>query len=437
MINLFWETKKVKVGDLKTLDFNPRKITEEKRQKLIKSLEKFNLAEIPAVNTDMVVIGGNQRVFALMLMGRADEEIDVRMPNRALTEAELKEYAIISNTHAGEWDALKLEEFFADIDLVDLGLDLDFEIQSEDMESAADELIEPKVQDDEFEMPVEIQTDIKKGDLIEIGPHRLLCGSATEDQSWETLLGDNLADLVVTDPPYNVDYTGGTKDALKIMNDKMHNSAFYQFLFDSFTAINKKIKAGGGWYIWHADSEGLNFRKAMIDAGILMKQTLIWVKNSIVLGRQDYQWKHEPCLYGWKPGAAHYFIDERFHSTVQEDKLDFKKMTKDQLLKLVEEIHSEKFETSVINQDKPLKNDIHPTMKPIELIGKLIRNSSKKGQKVVDGFLGSGSTMVASHQLKRICYGTELDPKYCQAIVDRMRKLDPNLEIKRNGEVWN
>lgn len=406
MEKLIWTTQKIKVESLVPLNFNPRKISEEKRQKLIDSLEKFNLAEIPAVNTDLTILGGNQRVFALMLMGRGEEEIDVRMPNRALTEKEIKEYAIISNTHAGEWDVLKLDEFFADIDLVDLGLDLDFEIQAEDMESAADELIEPKVEDDEFEMPVEIQTDIKEGDLIEIGPHRLLCGSATEDQSWETLLGDNLADLVVTDPPYNVDYTGKTKDALKIQNDRMDDNSFYQFLFDSFTAINKKIKAGGGWYIWHADSEGLNFRKAMIDAGILMKQTLIWAKNAIVMGRQDYQWKHEPCLYGWKPGAAHYFIDERFHSTI----LEFK---------------------------KPLRNDIHPTMKPLDLIGHLIKNSSKKGQKVVDGFLGSGSTMVASHQLRRICYGTELDPKYCQAIVDRMRKLDPNLEIKRNGEVWN
>jgi site-specific DNA-methyltransferase (adenine-specific) len=182
----------------------------------------------------------------------------------------------------------------------------------------------------------------------------------------------------------------------------MNDGDFYQFLYDFYTALGAYTKAGGAWYVWHADSEGANFRKAMADAGIMVKQCLIWVKQSMVMGRQDYQWKHEPCLYGWKEGAAHKWYSDRKQTTV----LEF---------------------------NRPSRNAEHPTMKPVELISYQIQNSSKIGDLVSDGFLGSGTTMVAAHQLKRKCYGMELDPKYCQVIVDRMRKLDPALVIKKNG----
>jgi DNA modification methylase len=169
----------------------------------------------------------------------------------------------------------------------------------------------------------------------------------------------------------------------------------------------------------------------MKDAGIMVKQCLIWVKSSMVMGRQDYQWRHEPCLYGWKEGAAHYFVDDRTNTTVIEDKMDYKKLKKEELLKLVEEIMSDKTPSTIIRCDKQIRNDLHPTMKPILLLAPLIRNSSQPGQIVADGFLGSGSTMVAAHQLGRKCYGMELDPKYCQVIIDRMKKLDPNIEITK------
>ena len=215
-----------------------------------------------------------------------------------------------------------------------------------------------------------------------------------------------MADLVVTDPPYNVDYQGGTKEKLTIANDKMSNESFYQFLYDFYSALGSYTKAGGAWYVWHASSEIINFAKAFVDAGFLLKQQLIWVKNSMVMGRQDYQWKHEPCLYGWKEGAAHGWYSDRKQTTV----LEF---------------------------DRPQRNAEHPTMKPIPLFAYQIGNSSKQGDIVADAFGGSGTTMVACHQMQRKAYVVEYDPKYCQVIVDRMLKLDPTLTIKRNGEIYN
>lgn len=262
--------------------------------------------------------------------------------------------------------------------------------------------LELETDPEDFEIPDTIVTDIVEGDLFEIGPHRLLCASSTDPVSWEVIMGEERADLVNTDPPYNVNYEGGTKEKLTIKNDKMEDNAFYQFLLDFYTALGRYTKAGGSWYVWHADSEGANFRMAMKDAGIMVKQCLIWVKNSMVMGRQDYQWRHEPCLYGWKEGAAHQW-------------------------------NSDRKQTTILEFDRPQRNAEHPTMKPVKLIAYQIGNSSKEGDIVADGFGGSGTTMVASHVMKRVARVIELDPKYCQVIVDRMRKLDPTLPIKKNG----
>ena len=429
MLKLQWETRQAKVKDLISLEINPRKISKEKQAKLIQSLEKFNLVEIPAVNYDWKIIGGNQRVMALILAGRGEDTIDVRYPNRQLTPAEMKEYVIISNTHAGEFDLNILLAEFADVDLKGMGFDL----AGIDMEDLYKE--EKKIEEDNFEHKgAATKTDIKPGDLIEIGPHKLLCGDSTKKEEWQKLMGKELCDMVMTDPPYNVNYEGGT--GLKIMNDQMGDKMFYKFLFDFYTALGAFTKKGGAWYVWHADSEGANFRQAMKDAGLLVKQCLIWVKNSLVMGRQDYHWKHEPCLYGWKEGAAHYFVDERMHTTVIEDKIDIKKMKPDEMRKMLTEILSEKTSTTVIHCDKPHSNDVHPTMKPILLLAPLIRNSSKVNEIVADGFGGAGSTMVASHQLNRRCRMIELDPKYCQVIVDRMMTLDTTLKVKINGNEY-
>ena len=398
---LKWETKKVKVKDLIELDINPRKISETKKQKLVESLERFNLVEIPAVNTDMQIIGGNQRVTALMLVGRGEEEIDVRIPNRKLTKKEVKEYAIISNTHAGEFDFEVLELEFADIAIDEIGFDV---IGWDDWKHKQDNALAAEAQEDNFDVPVGgSETDIVEGDIFEIGQHRLLCGSSTQTDTWKRLMGDELADLVITDPPYNVAYVGKTKDALKIANDMQSDGNFYQFLYDFYTALGSYTKAGGAWYVWFADVEIVNFAKAFQDAGLKLAQMIIWQKNNFVMGRKDYHFKHEPCLYGWKEGAAHGWYNDRK-------------------------------QTTVLNFDRPQRNAEHPTMKPIPLIAYQMGNSSKAGDVVADGFGGSGTTMVAAHQTNRRCRMMELDPRYCQVIIDRMRKLEPGITILKNGK---
>jgi DNA modification methylase len=216
----------------------------------------------------------------------------------------------------------------------------------------------------------------------------------------------------------------------------MPDADFYKFLFDFYRNMIAALKDGGAFYIFHADSEGYNFRKALRDNGITIRQCLIWVKNSLVLGRQDYQWRHEPILYGWKPGAAHYFTNDRSLTTVIDDKIDLKKLKKEELLQMLTEILSDSTPSTVIYHDRPMANDLHPTMKPVTLLGYLIQNSSRRAEIVLDPFIGSGSTMVAAHQLNRRCYAMEIDPEYCEIIIDRMRKFDPELKITRVGKEY-
>ena len=418
-------SKTTKIGEIKTNPNNPRIIKDEKFEQLVQSIKDFpKMLELRpiVVNDDMVVLGGNMRLKACKAAGL--KEVPV-IKASDLTEDEQRQFIIKDNVGFGEWDWTMLKTEWDEQELEKWGLDIP--------EFKTEEIL---AEEDEYEIPNEIYTDIVVGDLFEIGEHKLLCGSSTETDSWKKIMGKELIDMVMTDPPYNVAYVGKTKDALTIMNDKMSTDNFYQFLYDFYTATNSYVREGRGWYVWHSDFEGMNFRRAFIDAGILLKQTLIWVKNNIVIGRQDYQNKHESCLYGWKPGAAHYFIDDRTKTTVIEDKVDYKKLNKKQLIDMFVDMTSDKTPSTILRADKPIKNDIHPTMKPIKLIAPLINNSSMEGEIVADAFLGSGSTMVASHQLKRRCYGIELDPKYCQVILERMIKLDPTLTIKRNGEEY-
>ena len=416
----------MKLSEIKANPNNPRVIKDDKFAKLVKSIKEFPkmMALRPMViNSDNIVLGGNMRLKALKKIGY--KEIPDEWVKRAedLTEEETRRFIIADNVGFGEHDWGMLANEWDVEELGEWGLDIpNFEVKKLEAE------------EDDFDVPEGgIETDIVLGDLFEIGEHRLICGDATQTDTWGKIMDKEEADMVMTDPPYNVNYQGGT--GLKIMNDKQKDEDFYQFLYDFYTSLGSYTKKGGAWYVWHADSEGANFRQAMKDAGIMVKQCLIWVKSSMVMGRQDYQWKHEPCLYGWKEGAAHYFTEERIHTTVIEDRIDIKKLTKDQMRSMLLEIMSDKNKTTVIHCDKPIKNTEHPTMKPILLLAPLIQNSSKEKELIADGFLGSGSTMVACHQLNRKCYGMELDPKYCQVIIDRMRKLDPTLVIKRNGEI--
>ena len=383
-----------KISRIKPNPKNPRTIRDEKFEKLKKSIQDFPdmLMKRPLVcftDTDskLVVLGGNMRLKAAQDLGL--KELPVILAD-GWTEEQKAEFLIKDNVGFGEWDWEQLANEWDTEKLDEWGLDVPgFNVEVEAVE-------------DDYEIPDQIETDIVLGDLFEIGDHRLSCGDSTQTDTWKRLMGDDLADLVITDPPYNVAYTGKTKDALTIKNDSMADGNFYQFLYDFYTALGSYTKAGAAWYVWHADSEGANFRKAMADSGIMVKQCLIWVKNSMVMGRQDYHWKHEPCLYGWKEGAAHGWYSDRKQTTV----LEF---------------------------ERPNRNAEHPTMKPIPLFAYQIGNSSKQGDIVADGFGGSGTTMVACHQMQRKAYLVELDPKYCKVIVDRMLKLDPTLTVKRNG----
>ena len=204
----------------------------------------------------------------------------------------------------------------------------------------------------------------------------------------------------------------------------MENSHFLEFLTDAFENIHEALKPGGAFYIWHADSEGFNFRSACKEAELTVKQCIVWNKNTIVMGRQDYQWKHEPCLYGWKEGAAHYFTNDRTQATVYEDqKADPKKMTKAELVAYVKELTADKINASVLNEDKPARSDLHPTMKPVKLIARCIKNSSRPGEAVLDLFGGSGTTLIACEQLDRRCFMMEYDPRYADVIIKRWEKL--------------
>ena len=390
------------IAEIKNNPKNPRVIKDDKFAKLVKSIKDFPemLQKRPLVcftDTDgkLVVLGGNMRLKAAKECGL--KELPVIIADD-WTEEQRAQFLIKDNVGFGEWN---WDELQADWDvqmLEDWGLDIPAAFK-----------VEPEAEEDEFDVPVGgSETDIVLGDLFEIGPHRLLCGDSTQTDTFKTLFGEQLADLVVTDPPYNVAIQGGNhgdpnrKNGKKIENDSMSDEDFYQFLYDFYTALGSYTKAGGVWYVWYASRETINFHKAMIDSGLTPKQDLIWKKSSIVMGRQDYQWKHEPCIYGWKEGAAHGWYSDRKQTTI----LEF---------------------------DRPQRNAEHPTMKPIPLFAYQIGNSSKQGDIVADGFGGSGTTMVAAHQMNRKAYLVEFDPKYCQVIIDRMRKLDPTIIIKKNG----
>lgn len=433
------KAESIKLSQLKVNTANPRTITDDKFVKLINSvlaLPKMLELRPIVVDDTYVALGGNMRYRALVAIADMSiEEIRQRLSGvrdfikkteaekqilidywkkwldnptapviRAseLSEDEKREFIIKDNVGFGEWDMDVLANEWDLDDLKDWGMD---DWMLEGVERKQDDA---EAHEDDFEVPDEnkIKTDIVLGDMFEIGDgHRLICGDSTQKETFTKLLSGQEADLVITDPPYNVAYEGSTKDKLTIQNDDMPDAEFYKFLYDFFTSLGAFVKPGGAWYVWHADSQGHNFRSAMIAAGISVKQCLIWVKNSLVMGRQDYHWRHEPCLYGWKEGAAHMWYSDRKQTTV----LEF---------------------------DRPVRNTEHPTMKPVPLIAYQIQNSSKQGDIIVDAFGGSGTTMVASHPLGRKCYMVECDPRYCQVIIDRMQKLDPDIKIFKNGEEY-
>lgn len=409
-------------GQIEGLPANPRFIKDDKYAKLKKSIEDdpemLELRELLVypLGNKFVVIGGNMRLKALRELGATECPCKV-IPAETPVE-KLRAYTIKDNNTFGDYDWSKLNSEWDTAELEDWGCDLP------DIEDVVQDEKELLKEDDYSEEEAEqAEPRVARGEIWQLGNHRLMCGDSTCEKDVVTLVEGKGIDLFLTDPPYNVDVTGGTKDHLKIMNDNMSDDDFDEFLVGAFSTAIKCIKNGGCFYVWYASRTHIAFEKALRRVGFLVKQQLIWVKNTFVLGRQDYQWKHELCLYGWKDGGSHYFIDSRAESTIIEDAgLDFKKMKKEEMQKLLQQIYSDKMSTSVIHEDKPTKNDLHPTMKPVALMGRLIANSTRKGERVLDLFGGSGSTLIACEQLKRKCYMMELDPHYCDVIIDRWEK---------------
>lgn len=401
---------------------------DEEYERLKNSIEAFGYVDPIIINADGTVIGGHQRLFVLRDLGYSEADVAVV----DLSKADEKALNIALNKIAGEWDEEKLAALFADLKAEDYDLALtgfgDDELASlldgvdgdfVDLEKADEDIPEPA--DEPFS---------RMGDVWHIGNHRLICGDSTDRATYARLLGEELAQLVVTDPPYNVDYEG---TAGKIMNDSMESTAFRAFLYDMYSALASVTDAGAGIYVFHADGEGVAFREEFTRAGFLLKQCLIWVKNSFVLGRQDYQWRHEPILYGWKDGAAHYFTDKRNLATVIDEsgKPNPASLDREDLEELVSLLYDAVAEepTSIIYCDKPLKNAEHPTMKPTRLIAQLIENSSKAGWVVIDPFGGSGSTLIAAEATGRRARLIELDPKFVDVIVKRYAQVTGKTDV--------
>lgn len=433
------------VADLKAAEYNPRKDLkpgDAEYEKLKRSIQEFGYVEPVIWNKRTgVVVGGHQRLKVMKDLGYT--EVDCVVVD--LDEAKEKALNIALNKISGEWDNDLLASLLKDLD----GSGYDITLTGFDL-AEAQELFGSgsmeNVHEDDFDaesaLDAVTEPKTKTGDLWILGQHRLLCGDCTQNEDVSKVLDGKIADIMVTDPPYNVDYGSAvkgkhesqTRQGSLIANDNLTDDEFYQFLLAFYKAAEKGLKKGAAVYVFHSTKETVNFTKAMENAGLKCAQTLVWYKNHFTLGRQDYQWIHEPILYGWKEGAGHYFIDDRSLPTVNEElRLNLRKMSKVELVELVEKILD--LPSTVIKDNKPSKSPDHPTMKPITLCAKLIYNSSHEGDTVYEPFGGSGSTLIASEQLNRKCCAIELEPKYCDVIVRRYKELCPEVEIKhiRNG----
>jgi len=385
----------IKLTTIKSNPNNPRVIRDEKFKKLVKSIEEFPkmMALRPmVVNEDMVVLGGNMRLKALKELGYKEVPDEWVKSAKDLTEDEIRRFIIADNVGFGEHDWEMLANEWDVEELSDWGLDIPgFEI-TEELEA----------EEDDFEVPDEITTDIVLGDLIEIGEHRLLCGDSTDSDQVAKLMNGQKADMVFTDPPYGVDYQGGALTKRTKLDNDQKNTNIYE---DVIPMIYLFSIDKAPIYIWHAAGYA-DMASHLWDNNLEIRSQIIWNKNMAQFGAlsAQYKQKHEPCFYCYKKGQSPNWYGPTNEVTVWDIK-------------------------------RESKNEYHPTQKPIELPERALNNSSKINDIVLDLFGGSGSTMVAAHQLKRKCYGMELDPKYCQVIVDRMRKLDPSLVIKRNGQV--
>ena len=383
-----------KVTDLKPYEKNPRK-NDEAVKYVAESIRQFGFKVPIVIDRDGVIVAGHTRWKAAKKL-KLDTVPCIVADD--LTEEQIRAFRLADNkvSEKAEWD----------FDLLNEELDglLDFDMTV----FGFDDLLEENTgdaQEDDYDPELPQEPKSKPGDIYLLGKNRLMCGDSTILSDVEKLMGGQMADMLLTDPPYNVDYEGKTNEKLKIENDKMDDRVFRQFLSDAFSNADMVMKPGAVFYIWHAATQEYNFIGACHDIGWNARQVLIWNKNSFVMGRQDYQWKHEPCLYGWKEGTHLWASDRK--------------------------------QTTVIDYTRPTKNDLHPTMKPIGLFDYQIKNNTKGGDIVLDLFGGSGTTIMACEQNGRIGYMMEYDPKYVDRIIDRWEKFTGEKAVLLNGDREN
>ena len=397
------EFKKLKINDLKPASYNPRKALkpgDKEYEKIKNSIQEFGYVEPVIVNDDMTIIGGHQRCTVLQDLGYT--EIDCIVISVDKTKEKALNIAL--NKITGEWNKELLADLIADLQNSDF--DVSFTgFEPPEIEQLFNTVHSKDIKEDDFDIDAELEKPAvsKKGDLWKLGRHRLYVGDSTLPESYDILMDGNKANITITDPPYNVNYEGS---AGKIKNDKMAEDQFEKFLFAAFVNMEQNMADDASIYVFHSDSHGLAFRRAFEEAGFYLSGCCIWKKQSLVLGRSPYQWIHEPCLFGWKKGGKHQWYAGRSETTVWE-------------------------------YDKPKKNDLHPTMKPINLIAYPIKNSSMSNCIVLDPFGGSGSTLMAADQMDRICYTIELDEKFADVIVSRYIEqvgTDAEVSVVRDGE---
>ena len=382
---------------------NARTHSKEQINKLRASIREFGFINPVIIDRDYNVIAGHGRIMA-----SKEEGID-KVPCvfvDYLTDAQKKAYILADNRMAldADWDEELLKVEIESLQGADFDLNLTGFDEAELMDIFGDDN-QSRAKDDDFDLTAALEkaSFVEKGDVWTVGRHRLMCGDATSSEDVSTLMGNTKANLILTDPPYGVSFKSSS--GLTIQNDSMKNEEFYNFLLASFKCMAEHLENGGSAYVFHADTEGLNFRKAFIDAGFHLAGCCIWVKDSLVLGRSDYQWQHEPVLYGFMQNGKHKW-------------------------------YSDRKQTTIWNFDKPKRNANHPTSKPLDLLSYPIGNSTQENGVVIDTFGGSGSTMMACEQMNRICYMMELDEKYASVILRRYVENTNNAEgvfVERNG----
>lgn len=431
-------------GQIPGLPANPRKIDASQFEKLKRSLldnpEMLKLRELLVYPWEgyYVLIGGNQRFAALCALGYTACRCKVIPEEHPVPIAKLKAYIIKDNAAFGQWDADMLHLDWDETQLVDWGIDEFVLKEFDEMVSVEDkEAEEDGYGDEETE---EADTRSKRGDIWQCGEHRVMCGDSTKEEDVKALMDGEQADLLLTDPPYNVAigdknamltrseaYAGRKRSGRNLQaltNDKLSGSDFVEFLGDAMYNANAVMRPGAAYYVWYATVQYQDFMSGLAHGNLLpVRTTLIWVKSRFVLGRQDYQHIYEPCFYGWKEGA-HYFTPKRNLCTVLETPVIVDKMKKEEMRAMLKDMLSEEnTPQDIIHEGSPVKSELHPTMKPVKLFGRLINNSSIIGWRVLDLFGGSGTTMVACEQLGRKAYLMEYEPRYVDVILDRYERL--------------